>query len=73
MEFSDYLGEHYKGEKALMTNATLIGSKNIDCIIRNYTSLDISMDGVDEATCATIRGKGVYASVIKAIREFQRN
>ncbi len=73
VEFSDYLGEHYKGEKALMTNATLIGSKNIDCIIRNYTSLDISMDGVDEATCATIRGKGVYASVIKAIRELQRN
>lgn len=72
VELSDYLGEHYKGERALMTNATLINSKNIDCIIKNYTSIDISIDGVDEASCASIRGKGVYASVVKAIHELQK-
>lgn len=71
VEISEYLGKHYKGSKALMTNATLINDNNIDSIVRNYTNIDISMDGVDEETCASIRGNGVYESVVKAIHELQ--
>lgn len=71
IEISNYLGNNYKGFKSLMTNATLVNDKSIDCIIKNYSNVDISIDGVDELTCASIRGKGVFDIVIEAIKKLR--
>ena len=56
----------------LSTNGTLINSKNIDFIVKNFKKIDISIDGVDEETCSLTRGKGIFNKVINAINELQK-
>lgn len=51
----------------LMTNGTLITSKNIRFICNNFDSISISLDGFNEKSCDLIRGKGTYKKVINAI------
>lgn len=62
-----YVADNYSGEIVVMTNATLITEENVDFIVNNVSSLDISIDGIDEETCAMIRGKGVFDRVVKNI------
>lgn len=51
----------YQGKLFLMTNAVLIDGEMARFIAENFSSVSVSLDGVDEETCSTIRGKGVYA------------
>lgn len=66
-EISEYLKKNFNGKIDLMTNATLITEEVAIRLIRLYDSFDISIDGVNEETCALIRGKGVFDKTIKAI------
>ena len=47
-----------------MTNGTLITPKNVKEIVSQIDSIDISLDGADEESCAVIRGKGVFEKVV---------
>ena len=59
----------YQGKLFLMTNAVLIDGEMARFIAENFSSVSVSLDGVDEETCSTIRGKGVYAITIAGIRQ----
>lgn len=63
-----YLREKYSGEIGLATNALLIHENNVQEIVRCVNQMDISIDGIDEATCSLVRGKGVFDKVVRAIQ-----
>lgn len=63
----------YAGQITIMTNGTLFTEKNIKEIVRCADSIDISLDGADEESCAIIRGRGVFGRVIKAIELLHLN
>lgn len=54
-----------------MTNGTLITPKNVKEIVSQIDSIDISLDGADEESCAVIRGKGVFEKVVSSIKLLQ--
>ena len=61
------LRKEYSGKLSLMTNATLVDKEKAEFISRNFNSVSVSLDGYDEETCATIRGKGVFARTVNGI------
>lgn len=63
-----YLRSIYNGKITLMTNGTLIIPKNVEEIVSQIDSIDISLDGADEESCAVIRGKGVFEKVVSSIK-----
>lgn len=67
-EIAEFIGKNVSGQKTLMTNATLINEKNVDCIIRNFNNIAISLDAAFEKTCDKMRGCGVFTKVISAIK-----
>lgn len=66
-----YLRSIYNGKITLMTNGTLITPKNVEEIVSQIDSIDISLDGADEESCAVIRGKGVFEKVVSSIKLLQ--
>lgn len=67
IEISEHIRDNFQCEKTLMTNGTLITEDNVNRIITCYDGIDISVDGIDEATCSVIRGPGVFDRVISSI------
>ena len=67
-EILTYTRNHYSGRIGVSTNATYISEKNAESLCSNADEIDISIDGIDEATCAVVRGKGVFEKVIKSIQ-----
>lgn len=67
-EILTYTRNHYSGRISVSTNATCISEENVELLCSNVDELDISIDGIDEATCAIVRGKGVFEKVIKSIQ-----
>lgn len=61
----------YQGNLTLMSNATLINEENAEFIARHFHSVNISLDGYNEETCAKIRGIGVFDKVMKSIQLLQ--
>lgn len=53
---------------ALMTNGTLIESKNVRFLCEKFDSISISIDGYDSDSCEKIRGKGVFEKVIETVK-----
>lgn len=72
LELLAYTREQFEGNIGIMTNGTLFTKENISKIISLVDSIDISIDGIDEDTCARIRGKGVFTKVIKAVELIQK-
>ena len=71
-EILRYIKKKDKNVKiALMTNALLINNDNVKDIVENVESIDISLDGYDEESCSSIRGKNVFSRVIKNIALLQ--
>ncbi len=70
-ELLDYTSKNYDGQIVIMTNATLINETNIKELVKYAYSLDISIDGIDEETCSSIRGKGVFNKVIQNIKSLK--
>ena len=66
-ELLDFLRSMYNGTIGLMTNGTYINEKNVKELCSKINTLDVSIDGVDENSCALIRGKGVFTKVINAV------
>lgn len=61
----------FSGKIILATNSLLINETNVEMILANIDSIDISLDGVDEYTTSLVRGKGVFTHVIKTIKLIQ--
>lgn len=70
-EIVKYIRSRYQGLLELMTNGLLINESNIKEIINNFNSVDISLDGYDEYSCAKVRGKGVFQKVIDTVKLFK--
>ena len=62
-----YLNKKFNGRVTLSTNGTLINEENVGVLIRYLDQIDISIDGVDEATCSRIRGRGVFEQIIQTV------
>lgn len=71
-DISANIRKFYKGELSLMTNAILIDDSLAEFISKHYDSVDVSIDGIDELTCSSIRGEGVFEKVIKGITILQK-
>lgn len=63
-----HVSERYSGGLILMTNATLINDENANFICERFDQVDVSIDGVDEASCSLIRGAGVFDQIIRGIK-----
>lgn len=62
-----HLASIYGGKLSLSSNGTLITLKNAGFICSVFDTVDLSVDGVDEQTCAKVRGQGVFGQVMNAI------
>ncbi len=69
----EHARKNYKGQLILMTNGVLIDEHMAEFLSKTISSIDISLDGVDEKTTSVIRGKGVFNKVLNSIRLLQRN
>lgn len=54
-----------------MTNGTLINENNARYLTSTFDSIDISIDGYDEESCALLRGKNIFSKVIRGIELLQ--
>lgn len=63
--------EFYDGALMLMTNATLIGKETAAFIEKNFYSVDVSIDGVDEESCSYLRGKGTFQKCLAGIENLK--
>lgn len=68
-----YVAQRYKGKISLSTNATLINSKNVKILSSLLSSIDISLDGVDEKSCSQLRGTGVFNKVMESVSLLRNN
>ncbi|MGG6822366.1 UNVERIFIED_CONTAM: radical SAM protein [Streptococcus canis] len=73
IEISRFCREHFSGKLTLMTNGTLVNEFNVSELVSCYDSIDISIDGYNEATCSLIRGEGVFSKIINSIRLLSEN
>ena len=62
-----FLRENYQGSITLSTNGTLITKDNVEKLCGLVDQIDISIDGIDEESCAKIRGNGVFEKVLNAV------
>lgn len=67
------LRENYKGKVILSTNATLINDDNICELCNCFSKFSISLDGINQDKCDSIRGKGTFNKVIEAISKLQKH
>lgn len=67
-EIVDNIKGQFQGNLKLMTNGTLISEKNASRLAEQFFSIDISLDGVDERSCAKIRGSHVFEKVVEGIK-----
>lgn len=67
-EFISYIKSIYSGKLILSTNATLINDRNVDFLRQNFFAIEISLDGYNEETCSTVRGKGVFEHVVNVVQ-----
>lgn len=62
-----YLRKNYRHKLFLMTNAILINHEIARFIVQNFDGVSVSLDGIDEYTCAAVRGRGTFEKTIKGI------
>lgn len=73
IQLLEFTRDRFEGHIGIMTNGTLFTKENTSQMVKLVDSIDISMDGVDEITCAKIRGKGVFSKVIKSVEMIHEN
>ncbi len=63
----------FSGKIALQTNATLVDTHMAQVLATEslVDYFDVSLDGVDETSCAPIRGPSVFARAIQGIKNLQ--
>lgn len=67
-EIVNSIRQKFQGNLKLMTNGTLIDEKNAENLAKQFFSIDISLDGVDEESCAKLRGNYVFGKVVQGIK-----
>lgn len=72
-ELIEYFKSISDANLGIMTNGTYISEENVEWLVKNFYSFDISLDGVDEQTCSIIRGKNVYNKVINAVQLLKKH
>lgn len=73
IEIIEDIKMNYSGPLDLMTNATLIHDDMAEFISKNFVSVSVSLDGVDEATVSIIRGNGVFDRTINGIQLLKKH
>lgn len=68
VELITYIRKKYTGEMELLTNGTLITREMARFIGTMFQSVSISTDGIDEESCAIIRGTGAFTSCMKGVQ-----
>lgn len=71
IELLTYLKSKYEGKIIISTNGTFINENNVDILTKCAYKFDISLDGVDEETCAIVRGPGIFDKVINGVKLIQ--
>lgn len=66
-DIASFLRENYTGIITLSTNGTLITKDNVAKLCDLVDQIDISIDGIDEESCAKIRGRGVFGKVLNSV------
>lgn len=67
LEISKRMRERFQGELVLSTNGTLITEEIAKEIVKYYDKFEISLDGACAQETDSIRGKGVFEKVMKAV------
>lgn len=73
LDLLSYTASIFKGNIGIMTNGTLINRQTVKTILPLVHSMDISIDGVDEASCSAVRGSGVFDKVRDNVKWLQEN
>lgn len=68
-----YLRNNYNGKILLSTNSLLIDEINAADLVDCCDQIDISLDGIDEESCASVRGRGVFGKVCDHIQILHRH
>ena len=64
---------HYFGERiSVITNGTLINDEKAHILADSHVKVQISLEGPDEESNDTIRGKGVFTKAVTALRRLKR-
>lgn len=69
-ELLEFARHNFSGKISLLTNGT-IKRKDIRRIVASIDALDISLDGFDEDSCSSVRGKGTFEKVLETIQLFK--
>lgn len=72
-ELTEYARSKIKADYQLMSNSLLINEGNAKKLTSLFENFSFSLDGVDEETCAFVRGKGVFDKVMKNVDLMKAN
>lgn len=72
VEIINYIVANSVARISVMTNGTLITDEMAQLFAEHNIGVDISLDGVDEETCSSVRGKGTYKRVIRSIDKIKK-
>lgn len=72
-EIVDNIKGQFQGNLKLMTNGTLINEENASRLAEQFFSIDISLDGANEESCAKIRGSHVFEKVVQGIKLLKKH
>ncbi|SFY00538.1 radical SAM protein [Ruminococcus sp. XPD3002] len=72
-ELIEYARSKIKSSYLLMSNSLLINEGNAKKLVSLFEEFSFSLDGVDEETCAFVRGKGVFDKVMKNVDLMKAN
>ncbi|MBQ9905657.1 MAG: radical SAM protein [Oscillospiraceae bacterium] len=67
-EIAQYAKDTLQVPLSMMSNATLITEEIADRLTELFDAFSFSLDGVDEESCAPIRGKGVFERAMRGIQ-----
>gem|GEM_PF-195919 len=67
VDIISYTRKKYSGEMELLTNGTLITHEMARFIGKMFDTVSVSVDGIDEESCAIIRGEGVFKACMEGL------
>ncbi len=72
LEIVKYIIENSTAQISIMTNGTLITDEMAQLFAEHNIGINISLDGVDEETCSSVRGKGTFGKVMNNIDRLKK-
>ena len=72
LKIVNYILDNSTARISIMTNGTLITNEMAQLFAEHNMSINISLDGVDEESCSSVRGKGIFDKVIQNIGKLKK-